>query len=193
MRAQFILSEIGIGLRRNLTMTVAVIVTTTVSLALLGVGLLVRAQVETMKDYWYDKVEVSVFLCADGSDAPSCSDGVVTDDQRQQIGDDLNALPEVEKVYYESKDEAFTHFKEQFKDSGDHRQRHRRPDAGVVPGQARKSGAIRDRRERVPGRPGVEEVQDQKALLSNFFTLLRTIQTAAIGFALIQLVAAWCS
>ena len=33
-------------------------------------------------------------------------------------------------------------------------------------------------------------MQDQKALLSNFFTLLRTIQTAAIGFALIQLVAA---
>ena len=30
MRASFILSEIGIGLRRNLTMTVAVIVTTAV-------------------------------------------------------------------------------------------------------------------------------------------------------------------
>lgn len=190
MRAQFILSEIGIGLRRNLTMTIAVIVTTTVSLALLGVGLLVRAQVETMKDYWYDKVEVSVFLCADGSDAPSCSDGVITDEQRQAIGDDLNALPEVEQVYYESKDEAFVHFKEQFKDSAitDNVTADQMPESYRVKLENPEQFEIVE--SAFQGRAGVEEVQDQKALLSNFFTLLRTIQTAAIGFALIQLVAA---
>ena len=63
MRAQFVLSEIGVGLRRNLTMTFAVIVSVALSLALFGGSLLMREQVSTMKGYWYDKVNVSIFLC----------------------------------------------------------------------------------------------------------------------------------
>ena len=55
MRATFVTSEVGAGLRRNLTMTFAVIITVAVSLALFGVSLLVRAQVSTMQDFWYDK------------------------------------------------------------------------------------------------------------------------------------------
>ena len=45
MRATFILSEIGIGLRRNLTMTIAMIITTGVSLAFLGAAVLFNQQV----------------------------------------------------------------------------------------------------------------------------------------------------
>ena len=82
MRAQFVLSEIGIGLRRNLTMTIAVVVTVAISLALFGSGLLIRKQVETMKDFWYDKVEVSVYLCGELSDAVTCGGQAVTDAQR---------------------------------------------------------------------------------------------------------------
>ena len=67
MRARFVFSEVGNGLRRNLTMTIAVIITVGVSLALFGVALLVRSQVDTMKDFWFDKVEVSIFLCNDNS------------------------------------------------------------------------------------------------------------------------------
>ena len=52
MRAGFLLSEVRIGLRRNLTMTFAVVVTTAISLSLLGIGLLSNAQVGAMKDYW---------------------------------------------------------------------------------------------------------------------------------------------
>jgi len=54
MRAGFLLSEVRIGLRRNLTMTFAVVVTTAISLSLLGIGLLSHAQVGAMKDYLYD-------------------------------------------------------------------------------------------------------------------------------------------
>ena len=49
MRARFLLSEVRIGLRRNLTMTFAVVVTTAISLSLLGIGLLSNAQVGAMK------------------------------------------------------------------------------------------------------------------------------------------------
>ena len=44
MKARFIISEVGIGLRRNLTMTFAVIITVAISLSLLGIGLLSNSQ-----------------------------------------------------------------------------------------------------------------------------------------------------
>ena len=118
MRARLILNEVGIGLRRNLTMTIALVITFAVSLGLLGGALLVRDQVDVMKDYWYDKVQVSIFLCTKNSDAASCSAGAVTAAQKDQIKADLDTLkPLVEEVYYESSAEAYARFKEQFKNS----------------------------------------------------------------------------
>ena len=75
MRLQFVLSEIGIGLRRNISMTVSVVLVTMISLLLLGMALLASAQVSTMKGFWYDKVEVSIFLCPNDSPYPSCASG----------------------------------------------------------------------------------------------------------------------
>ena len=44
-----------------------------VSLLLLGVGILAQKQVSTMKAYWYDRVQVSIFLCGKDSDSTSCA------------------------------------------------------------------------------------------------------------------------
>ena len=52
MRFQFVASEIAIGLRRNLTMTIAVIITTAVSLSLVASAMLMRNQVGIMKGFW---------------------------------------------------------------------------------------------------------------------------------------------
>ena len=82
MRLQFILSEIWIGLRRNLSMAISVALVTMVSVLFLGLGVLAQRQVDTMKDYWYDRVQVSIFLCTAKSDLPNCSAGAVTDPQR---------------------------------------------------------------------------------------------------------------
>ena len=117
MRAGFLFKEVRIGLRRNLTMTFAVVVTVAISLSLLGIGLLSNAQVNAMKDYWYDKIEVSVFLCGSLSESPTCANGVVTPEQRTSIKADLEALPVVQSVFYESQTEAFARFKERFKNS----------------------------------------------------------------------------
>ncbi len=108
MRAQFVASEIWIGLRRNLTMTIAVIVTAAVSLTLFGLSLMVRNQVNLMKGYWTGKIEVSIYLRND-----------VTQEQRDQLQAELQAMPEVERVQFESREEAFERFKQQFKDSKD--------------------------------------------------------------------------
>jgi cell division transport system permease protein len=191
VRAQFILSEIGIGLRRNLTMTIAVVVTVAISLALFGSGLLIRKQVETMKDFWYDKVEVSVYLCGESSQSLNCNGSPVTEDQRSELLADLRATPQVQEVFYESQEEAFQRFQEQFEDSPDLVEN---VTADALPESFRVklkdptqfevvASAFRDR-------PGVEEVQDQKALLQDFFDLLNKLQLVALIIAAIQVVAA---
>jgi cell division transport system permease protein len=190
MRAQFVMSEVGIGLRRNLTMTVAVIVTVAISLALFGAGLLIRAQVETMKDFWYDRVEVSVFLCGPDSTTPTCSGGAVTDQQRDEIEDTLRSLPQVDTVFYESQQEAYERFREQFQDSAiaDNVTADALPESFRVkltdPTQyAIVASAVADK-------PGVEQVQDQRAILDRFFQVLNGFQIAALFIALVQILAA---
>ena len=154
MRARLILNEVGIGLRRNLTMTIALVITFAVSLGLLGGALLVRDQVDVMKDYWYDKVQVSIFLCTKNSDAASCSAGAVTDAQKDQIKADLESLrPLVQEVYYESSAEAYERFKEQFKNSPDRAERQPRRAARVVPREAVRPDEVR--RHRLARSPGV--------------------------------------
>jgi cell division transport system permease protein len=190
MRAQLLVSEVSTGLRRNLTMTIAVIVTVAISLALFGAGLLIRAQVNTMKDYWYDRVEVSVFLCGADSTAPSCAGGAVTDEQRDEIEADLRALPQVEEVFYESQQEAFERFQEQFADSAiaENVTPEALPESFRVkltdPTQYAVVASAFD------GRPGVELVQDQRAILDRFFRVLNGFQLAALVVAVVQIAAA---
>lgn len=180
MRARFLLSEVRIGLRRNLTMTFAVVITVAISLSLLGIGLLSNSQVSAMKDYWYNKIEVSVYLCGSLSDSPSCSGGVVTPAQRLQIQQDLQALPVVQDVYYESQSEAFQRFEERFKDSAIAQ--------NVTVDQLPESFRVKLKDptqyqvvvSAFSGRPGVDVVQDQRAILEKFFRLLGVLRNGAL-------------
>ncbi len=180
MRARFVLSEMALGLRRNLTMTVAVIVTVAISLALLGAGLLIRKQIDTMKDYWYDKVEVSVFLQKD-----------VTASVRDQIGADLRALPATKTVFYESQAQAYQRFQEQFKDSPD---LVKNVSADALPESYRVK--LKDPKQYAvvasafTGRPGVDQVVDQRRVLDRLFRVLNGFQVAALFVALVQIAAA---
>lgn len=190
MRAGFLLSEVRIGLRRNLTMTFAVVVTTAISLSLLGIGLLSNAQVSAMKDYWYDKIEVSVFLCGPLSESPSCAGGVVTNEQRTTIKSDLQALPVVQSVYYESQSEAFTRFQERFKDSAIAQ--------NVTADQLPESFRVKLKDptqfavvvSAFTGRPGVDIVQDQRTILEKFFKLLEVLRNGAIAVGLASVLTA---
>ena len=78
MRLAFILGEIGSGLRRNVTMVVSVILVTFVSLTFVGAAGMLQLQINQMKGFWYDKVQVAIFLCSDGSTAAGCATGPVT-------------------------------------------------------------------------------------------------------------------
>ena len=190
MRARFLISEVGIGLRRNLTMTFAVIVTTAISLSLLGIGLLSNSQVNAMKDYWYDKIEVSVYLCGSLSESPSCVGGVVNEEQRLGIKKDLEALPVVQSVFYESQSEAYTRFQERFKDSAIAQ--------NVTADQLPESFRVKlsDPTQYAvvvsafSGRPGVDVVQDQRSILEKFFKLLNVLRNGALLVGLFSVLTA---
>lgn len=190
MRAGFLMSEVRIGLRRNMTMTFAVIITVAISLSLLGIGLLANSQVSAMKDYWYNKIEVSVYLCGTLSESPSCASGVVTPEQRLAIQQDLKALPVVQEVFYESQSEAYKRFQERFKGSAIAQ--------NVTTDQLPESFRVKLKDptqfpiivSAFSGRPGVDVVQDQRAILEKFFKLLGVLRNAALLIGLTSVLTA---
>jgi cell division transport system permease protein len=145
-----------------------------------------------MKGYWYDKVNVSVFLCnkSDAESDPNCAKGAVTEDQKKQIKSDLDEMAVVDTVTYESQDEAYKHYKEQFGDS---------PLASsLTPDQMQESYRIKLKDPEkyqviataFDGRDGVQSVQDQKGLLDNLFELLNGMNWAARAVMALMLVVA---
>jgi cell division transport system permease protein len=155
-------------------------ITVAISLSLLGVGLLANSQVRVMKDYWYDKIEVSIFLCGSLSEGASCGKGVITQEQKIDIQKDLQTLPVVAEVYYESQAEAFKRFGERFKGSAIAQ--------NVTADQLPESFRIKLKdptkfaviESAFAGRPGVDIVQDQRAILEKFFKLLAVLRNGAL-------------
>src|SRR6516225_8309049 len=113
MRAQFVLHEVWIGLRRNLTMTIALVVVVAISLSLLGTGLLFIKQVNNTQTYWQGKVEISVYMCTGDSANPECH-GAYTLQQQQQLMNTLQAMPQVQHVTFQTQDQAYIQFKQFF-------------------------------------------------------------------------------
>jgi cell division transport system permease protein len=188
MRLQFILSETVAGLRRNISMVISVILVALATIFLVGMGWLAQRQVDASKDYWYDKVEVSIFLCGSVSSVASCSDGEVTQAQKDQIEQQLSSLkPLVQKVFFESKEQAFERFTQQFKGSAIVK--------GVTADQMPESYRVKlsDPKKfdviasSFQGAPGVELVQDQRELLKPLFDIITYLTYGALGFAFVML------
>ena len=193
MRLQFILSEIGLGLRRNLSMTISVILVTFVSLTFVGAAGLLQLQINQMKDDWYDKVEVSIFLGPSDSDAATCAGGEATEEQMAALADELesDALePYVKEVFFESKEDAYAAFQERFADewwaqgvTADQLQASYRV-ALVDPEQYQVVSDV------FTGRQGVEEVRDQRQVIEPLILVLNRASLIAAGLAAIMLLAA---
>lgn len=193
MRSGFIVSEVLSGLRKNFSMVLSVILVTFVSLLFVGAAILLQMQVGQMKDYWYDRVQVSVFLCPPDSEATNCVDGEASAAQKETIkseleGSDLSQY--VDTVYFEDKAEAYKHFQDQFEGTSLE---------GTVP-QDEMSESFRVKlkdaekyeiiKEYFSSTPGVEEVVDQNQLLDRLFGVLNIATVVAVAIAGIMLVCA---
>ena len=108
---RYVLSNLGQGLRRNLSMHVAVILTLFVSLTLVGLGVLLNQLAEKAAQHWGSQLQITVWLCKAQDDNASCS-GEVTEAQKAAILDVVQENPEVAGYHTESKEEAFEKVKE---------------------------------------------------------------------------------
>ncbi len=188
MRAGMMLSEVIAGLRRNVTMTVAMILTTAISLGMLGGGLIIARMTDQMKQIFGNKVEVTIYLTPDQSKTdPNCTASVCAD-----LLKELKADPEVENARYESQQQAFDRYNQMFAAQPElldivsvdalpasFHVTLKNPERYAVIGQ------------QYTGRPGVDSVSDQTAFLERLFSLLNGLRNATIAVSIVQAIAAF--
>jgi cell division transport system permease protein len=118
MRIQFVVSELAIGLRRNVTMTAAAMVTITISLTLLGGALMIRDGAGQLEHDLINKIEVSVYLDP-ACGTPNAPSNCLTPQEQTSIQKTLLQLPQVKGVSYISAASAYQRFKQEFADEPD--------------------------------------------------------------------------
>jgi cell division transport system permease protein len=118
MRTEFVLSEVGIGLRRNVTMTIASVMTVAISLTLLGIALIIRFGADQLEHELISQIRVSVYLeptCG----TPNAGSNCLTSADRDNVQRTLQQLPQVQDIKYISQEQAYKLFQEEFKDDQD--------------------------------------------------------------------------
>jgi cell division transport system permease protein len=190
MRAQFVFHEVWIGLRRNLTMTIALVVVVAISLSLLGTGLLFVRQVNNTRTYWQGRVQLSVYLCTKVSSSPQCvKNGPATPAEISQLRQTLTGMRQVSTVTYVSQATAYQQFSSEFPsmvnsvsageipDSFQVKLKNTQADAAIVA-------------QTVNGAPGVDQIVDNSAILDKFYKLLNGARNAVVIIAIILIIAA---
>jgi len=192
MRIRYILAEVFKGLMRNRSMVASIILVTFVSLSFVGAAGLIQRQIGLLKGDWYDLVEVSVFLCPIDSLVPACAAGEATEDQITQLTNTIQTElgTRVSAVVFESKGEALAEFQ-------------RRSPGGYQGMQLTEDDMQASLRLKladpadfeiisdvIKGRPGVEDVVDQRAVFGPLFIALNRGSMLAGGLAVVMLATA---
>ena len=114
MQLRYVFTELRSGLRRNLSMHVAVIITLFVSLTLAGCGMLLQRQADKTAEALGNELQILVNLCVvdDPSDSPNCGGGAVTTQQRKEVERALKASPEVESFEFQTQAEGYAEAQE---------------------------------------------------------------------------------
>jgi len=180
MRAKYVLWEAATGLWRNVTMTIAMIITMAVSLTMLGASGLLFLQVGKVRDLYHAQIEVSIFLQKG-----------IEDEQRTNLNNALTNDPLVASFYYESQEDAYEKFKSLFQDQ---------PElvSNTSPESLPESFRVklvnpqqyREVNERYREVEGVGEIVDQQQLVDRILAVLAAVQAMALIAAVVMATAA---
>lgn len=190
---KFVFSEVAQGFRRNLSMVVSVILVTFISLTFVGTASLLQMQIGQMKNYWYDRAQVAVYMCSDVSATDVCPQGEASEDLKAAVKEKLesNTLSQyIDKFYFEDHEQAYATFQEQFKGNAVAKYvtaKQLNETYWVKLKDSTKSQIIT---ESFTGVAGVEEVRDQRSYLDQIFSILNAASLAAIGIASLMLFSA---
>ena len=194
MQISHIFSELGTGLKRNVSMTVSLVVTTFVSLTLVGFGLLVNSQANQTEEYFGDRLTVQVILCSDASTTGTCLDGAANETQRADIETALDGNPEVKSFDFQTSREAYDKAKELYTQnpSGERAFKFTTPDRFpasyfVVLNDPKQFAGVESQ---MTGMSGVEGVLNLSDYLKPLYLALDYMQWAALGVAGLLVLAA---
>jgi cell division transport system permease protein len=190
MRFGLIWSEAANGLRRNLSMVVSVVLVTFISLTFVGTAVLLQMQIGQMKNYWYDRAQVAVYMCIDSD---KCESGAANDQTIAAVKAQLQSpelSPYIQKFYYQDQKQGYEQFKEQFKGNqiSDFVTPEMIPPTFWVNLKDPSQSAVLT--ETLSGAVGVQSVVDQRSYLDQIFQILNAASFTAIGIAALMLVAA---
>lgn len=184
MRFGFLFNEVLTGLRRNVTMTVAMILTTAISIGLFGGGLLVVRLADQSRQIYLDRVESQVFLTPEvAADDPNCEA-----QECKALRERIEARDDVKSLRYLNSDDAYADAIRKFPEFKDVASKDSFPASFIVklenPEQSKDFDAA------MQGQPGVLSVLNQKKLIDRLFAVLDGLSSAAFAVALVQAIGA---
>lgn len=192
MRASYLMSGVATGLRRNASMTVALVLSTGIALFFLGGALLINKEIAKTQTAYKDKINVSIYLCTATSNQTPGSNckHAVTDSERQALQSRLQSDPQITSVEYINQDEATTIAKQRLGEKVV-------DEAG--PGAIPSSFTIKLKDLKTDYAPvaaryataaGVEQVQNQDVSLK---TMLRLFDTGRVGSFVMAFIVGICA
>lgn len=195
MQMTYVFSDLATGLKRNVSMVVSVIVTIAVSMTLVGIGLLLNAQVAKAEETLGSKLQVVVYLCNDRSSSANCISGAVTDPQKKSIEESLQKSKYVDFYHLESQQDAYKKFQQIYVSDDKTEQRYYDQ---VKPKDLKESYwiTLHDPQDyskvgsMVEGMPGVDSVQDLRDVLDPLYTGMNRLQQGALWLAGLLIVSA---
>ncbi|AKK02583.1 permease-like cell division protein FtsX [Corynebacterium epidermidicanis] len=187
MRLGFVFREAFAGLGKNLTMTIALIITTAISLALLATGFLVTGMTERTKEIYLDRVEVMIQLDEDiSAKDPDCTSSAC-----KEVRTKLESANGVESITFRNREQSYQRFVEIFEHTDPQLVKETSPDALPAAFHVRlKDPLDASPLDPIRGLPQVVEVADQVDDLRGATDNLDAIRNATFLVAAIQAIAA---
>lgn len=187
MRANFVLSGVAAGIRRNLSMTVALILSTAIALGFVGAALLADKEISKFRGTYEDKINVAMYLCPTINAQAPCK-GPTTPAQRTAIEAQLSSDSEVVSFSYIDEDQAYDLVKKQQPDAAKFVKK------GVIP--ASYSVKLKDLRhdydsfqDRYKDVAGVGKVFNQIDTIKTLLDLIDSVRIFALAIAIVVLIA----
>lgn len=190
MRASFVMSGVGQGLRRNVLMSIALIMITFVSLYFLAGALLTGKEINKFRDKYEEKLSVQVFMCG----PPPYGQGDVckhpfSPNEKLQLQAKLKADPQVTNVKFLTSQEVYNKNKDFLGADSDLLQASDFPSEFVI--------TLKDLRNdysevkaRYAKTAGVSAIQNEDEGLKTILDIFDKSRIGALAFALVVLVAA---
>lgn len=188
------LSELRQSLSRNTSMTISLVVTMSVSLLLVALGLLIQSQANRTEHYFGDRLQLTVNLCTDNSQGANCIGGATTDDQATAVQEALRDNPEVKSFDVKTPTDNYERARAVYgqSDTGKKILETLKPESFpesyfvTLKDPQKYDGVV----SQVSGMDGVDGVSSLREVLSPLFGFLSSMKWAALATAMLLVVAA---